>query len=190
MNVTDGEQVDRRKASATWDRAGGRVRTNRSLKSLQHPRKAAVLTSQETGGSLVELALVLPILLLVVTAIFSFGITINNYLELTDATAVGSRLLAISRGQTTDPCAAATQAIYSAAPFLKQSNMTFTYVFNGISYSGTSCSSSSPTSGAAGNMTAGSTAQVIVQYPCGLGVYGHNYAPNCNLVAQTTELVQ
>jgi len=144
----------------------------------------------EDGGAMVELALVLPVLLLVVTAIFSFGITINNYLELTDATAIGSRLLAISRGQSTDPCAAATAAIYSAAPYLKQSSMSFTYVFNGISYSGTSCSSNSTTTGAAGNMTAGSTAQVIVQYPCAIAVYGHNYAPSCNLVAQTTELVQ
>jgi len=139
---------------------------------------------------MVELAMVLPIMLLLVTAIFAFGITLNNYLELTNAVSTGAQLLAISRGQTTDPCATTVAAVYGAAPFLKTANLSFTFVLNTTTYTGTSCSSTSTTTGAAGNLIQGDPAQVTVSYPCSLSVYGHNYAPTCSLVARTTELVQ
>ena len=48
---------------------------------------------------MVEMALVLPVLLLVVTGILTFGLAFNNYLLLTEATSVGARTLAISRGK-------------------------------------------------------------------------------------------
>lgn len=150
----------------------------------------------EEGGALVEMALVLPILMLVLTGIFSFGIAMANYMQLTEAVDVGGRLLAISRNQYLDPCAAAVTAIESAAPSLAPANMTFTFVLNGTTYSGTSCSSSSYTSGAAGAITTAGTAipngtaQVTVTYPCNLAVYGRNLVPSCHLTAQTTELVQ
>jgi Flp pilus assembly protein TadG len=142
------------------------------------------------GSSLVEMALVLPMLMLIVTGIFTFAIAINNYVQLTNAVATGAQLLAISRGQTLDPCSITSTAIINGAPTLTPSSLTFKYVINGNSYSGTSCSSSSTTTGAAGNLQQGATAQVTVTYPCNLSVYGHNYAPTCKLQAQTTELVQ
>lgn len=145
---------------------------------------------REDGGALIEMALVFPMLMLIVTAIFAFGIGLNNYLELTDAVSTGARLLAISRGQTTDPCATVVTALEHAAPLLKPANLAFTFVLNGTTYTGASCSSSSTTTGAAGNLVQGGTAQVTVTYPCNLAVYGRNYAPSCTLVAQTTELVQ
>jgi Flp pilus assembly protein TadG len=147
--------------------------------------------ASEAGGSLVEFAIVLPVLLLIVTGVFTFGIALNNYLELTDAVGIGGRQLAISRGQTTDPCATAVSAIENAAPSLNPASYTsWTFVLNGTSYSGTSCSSSSTTTGAAGNLSQGKSAQVKVEYPCNLTVYGINYAPSCTLTAQITELVQ
>jgi Flp pilus assembly protein TadG len=146
--------------------------------------------NHEQGQALVEMALLLPILLLVVTAIFTFGLAFNNYVMLTEATSVGARALAISRGQTTDPCATASAAVYTAAPLLVASNLSFTLVLNGTSYTGTSCSSGSSTTGAAGNLVQGDNAVLTVTYPCSLGVYGANYAPNCSLRAQMTELVQ
>ena len=149
-----------------------------------------VCNRTEEGGALVELALVLPILLLIVTAIYSFGIALNNYLQLTDGVAIGARLLAVSAGQTTDPCAITVAAIERAAPSLKTANLTFSFVLNGTTYPGTSCSSANINTGAAGNMVAGQPAQVTVTYPCNLAVYGKNYAPTCNLVAQTTEIIQ
>jgi Flp pilus assembly protein TadG len=145
---------------------------------------------EETGQAMVEMALALPVLLLVVTGILTFGLAYNNYVELTEATNVGARALAISRGATTDPCATAAQAVIAAAPLLVAGNLTFSFQLNGTNYTGTSCNSSSSTTGAAGNLVQGGNAVVTVNYPCSLAVYGANYAPNCSLQAQITELVQ
>jgi Flp pilus assembly protein TadG len=139
---------------------------------------------------MVEMALILPVLLLVVTGILTFGLAFNNYILLTEATTVGARTLAISRGETTDPCATAASAVYAAAPLLTPANLSFVFVLNGTTYKGASCNSGSSTTGAAGNLKQGGNAVVTVSYPCSLGVYGANYAPNCTLQAQVAELVQ
>ena len=143
------------------------------------------LRSGDRGQSLVEFALTLPVMLLIVTGLMAFGITINNYLQLTDATSVGARQLAISRG-TSDPCATASSAIYAAAPLLTKTSYTFKFTLNGTSYPGTTCNSA----GAAANLSQGSTATVLVTYPCNLKVYGSTIIPSCILTAQTAELVQ
>jgi hypothetical protein len=127
---------------------------------------------------------------LVLTGIFTFGIAFNNYVILTEATNVGARALAISRGSTTDPCATTSSATIAAAPLLTTANLSFTIVLNGTSYTGTSCSSANTSTGAAANLVQGSNALVTVTYPCSLAVYGTNYAPGCSLQAQITELVQ
>jgi Flp pilus assembly protein TadG len=150
-----------------------------------------VRTRNEEGQALVEFALSLPLLMLILTGMVTFGIALHNYLELTNAVTIGARLLAISRGQTTDPCATTAAAVYHAAPFLKPANLTFTLVLNGTSYPNmTTCPSASTTAGAAGNLLQGSEARVTATYPCDLRVYGFNYAPSCTLTARTTELVQ
>jgi Flp pilus assembly protein TadG len=145
---------------------------------------------KQEGQAMVELALVLPVLLLVVTGILTFGLAFNNYLLLTEATSVGARTLAISRGETTDPCATAASAVYAAAPLLVAANLSFSFVLNGSAYTGASCNSGSSTTGAAGNLKQGAYASVTVSYPCSLAVYGTNYAPNCSLHSQISELVQ
>lgn len=137
----------------------------------------------ERGTSVVELAVILPVLLAIVMGIFTFGVALNNSLMLTQAVGNGAQLLAISRGQTTDPCATAVAAVSSAAPLLTQT-ITYTFVLNGTTYTGTSC-----TAGAA-NLLQGTQASVSATYPCNLTVYGVNYAPSCSLKAQTSELVQ
>jgi Flp pilus assembly protein TadG len=145
---------------------------------------------EQEGQAMVEMALILPVLLLVVTGILVFGLAFNNYLLLTEATSVGARTLAISRGETTDPCATAASAVYAAAPLLVAANISFTFVLNGTTYTGPSCNSGSSTTGAAGNLKQGAYAVVTVTYPCSLAVYGANYAPNCSLQSQIAELVQ
>jgi Flp pilus assembly protein TadG len=139
----------------------------------------------ENGQSLVEFALCLPALLLIVTGIFAFGIAFNNYQMLTNATSVGAQQLAISRGQTTDPCATTVTAVTSAAPLLKSSSLKYSFVLNGVSYpTATTCP------GAQTNLVAGTKAQLTVTYPCTLKVYGKDIIPSCNLTAKTAELVQ
>lgn len=137
----------------------------------------------ERGQSMVEFALVVPLLLMIITAMVSFGITIQNSLALTNAVNSGAELLSASRGQTTDPCATATTAIEAAAPNLTASKLSFTYVINGSSYSSTSCAS------ATSNMVQNGTAEVTVTYPCVLSGYGLTF-PSCTLSTQTAEIIQ
>ena len=148
------------------------------------------LRKQQRGQSVVEIALTLPILLLVVTGITTFGIAITNYVQLTEATNVGGRALAISRNEVVDPCATAASAVQGAAPSLKPASLTYSFVLNGSSFNGSTCNSPNVNSGAAGDLVQGQPATITVTYPCVLRVYGVNYAPNCMLTAKTTELVQ
>jgi Flp pilus assembly protein TadG len=72
----------------------------------------------ERGQTMVEFALVLPVLCLVVFGIIQCGILYNNYITLTDATRVGARKAAVSR-QTANPVALAEAATRNAAAGLK-----------------------------------------------------------------------
>jgi Flp pilus assembly protein TadG len=139
--------------------------------------------SKQRGQSLIEFTLVMPMMFVLVTGMLSFGIAMHDFLVLTNSVNAGAQVLGMSRGQTTDPCSAAYGAIHGAAPSLTPANLTLTFVINGTTYSGTSC-----TSGAAG-MAQGTTAQVTASYPCRLGIYGLA-VPSCNLQAQTSELIQ
>ncbi|MGC9157635.1 MAG: TadE/TadG family type IV pilus assembly protein [Terracidiphilus sp.] len=77
----------------------------------------------EEGQSLVELALVFPILLMILTGIFAFGIAFYNQLQLESAVDAGSRYLQQIRNTTTDPCADVFAAIENAAPSLTPSQI-------------------------------------------------------------------
>src|SRR5450755_4321380 len=70
---------------------------------------------REEGQTLVEFALVLPVLLLVLLAILKFGLMFNHYLTLTDAVRAGARQLALGRGSATNPCTAAEQQAANSA---------------------------------------------------------------------------
>ena len=163
-----------------------------SVSGLELPRgRPSAFSSEEEGQAVIELAFCLPLLLLVVTGILSFGLTFNSYIQLTEATSVGARLLAVSRNQTLDPCAYAAAAVFKAAPLLNQTSLRFFFVINGDSYSGSSCPSSSYTTGAAGSMQQPQgSAQLRVTYPCSLAVFGMNYAPSCSLTASSAESIQ
>lgn len=69
---------------------------------------------EEQGQTMVEFALVLPLLLVIVFAIFQFGVLYNNYVTLTDATRVGARKAAVSRHSAT-PAADAENALRNSA---------------------------------------------------------------------------
>jgi Flp pilus assembly protein TadG len=138
----------------------------------------------ERGQAVVEFSLVFPLLMIVVTGQIAFGLAIHNYLVLTNAVNTGTQVLAISRGETTDPCATGSTAIDNGAFGLTTSKLTFNFVINGTSYPGTTTC----TAGAA-NMVQGAAAQVTVSYPCALPIYGMSI-PSCTLTAQTTELIQ
>lgn len=52
---------------------------------------------REDGQAATEMALVLPILLMVILGIVQFGIAFNNYITLTDATRAGARKASVAR---------------------------------------------------------------------------------------------
>jgi Flp pilus assembly protein TadG len=135
------------------------------------------------GGAIVETAVSLPVILLLMTGIFSFSIAMHQKLALDEAVSAGGRVLAVERGDT-DPCKAAASAVYAAAPTLSQSNMTISFVLNGVSVGSgvTTCAGTA-------NMVTGQPAQITATYPTSISVYGKSLG-TFNLGTQITEVVQ
>jgi Flp pilus assembly protein TadG len=135
----------------------------------------------------------MPIALIVLTGLLSFGVYLNKSLELTNATSLAGQYLAVSRGSTaanTDPCAVFVSAFQNVAPFLQASSLSYSFAFTSVSpaftgnYSGTSCTA------AVAGMQQGASATINVTYPCSLGIYGIDLAPGCQLQSQVTEIIQ
>jgi len=82
----------------------------------------------ERGQTMTELALVLPILVVIVLAIAQFGLTFNNYVTLTDAARAAARKGAVSRqaGQSSD----CQNAGYAAGTDLKNPGTDFKVTCN------------------------------------------------------------
>ena len=79
------------------------------------------------------MALVMPILLCMLTGIFSFSAALYQKLQLAEAMSSAGRVLAADRGDT-DPCADAVTALNAASPGLSSSSIGITIVINGNSY--------------------------------------------------------
>ena len=150
------------------------------LPLVSHARK--MLISDSEGGALVEMAVTLPILMLILTGIVSFSFTLYQKLQLAEAVSNAGHYLATARGDS-DPCAKAIQAVIAGAPGLASSSMNITLSDNGSALA-TSCPSS-----AGSALTRGDVAQVTASYPTGLAIYGWRYT-TFNLGSQITEVVQ
>jgi Flp pilus assembly protein TadG len=106
----------------------------------------------ERGQTFTELAMVLPILVVLVLAIAQFGVAFNNYLTLTDAARAAARKAAVSR-QSSDPVSDCVNAGYAAGGNLKNPGTDFKV----------SCSSS---------WAAGSDVTVTATYPYNISLMG------------------
>ena len=84
---------------------------------------------EQKGQTMVEFALVMPVLFLVLFGIIQFGALYNDYITLTDAARVGARKAAVSR-QTGDPVGLATAATKNAASDLDLAKLTVTVTAN------------------------------------------------------------
>ncbi len=159
------------------------------------------LSRGEAGSTVAETALVLPVLLVVLTGIFSFGIILNQYLVLTNAVNGGARGFAASAPGTDggvslmdsgDPCEYAASTIQSSASNLNASNLSYTITYTvaktsaSTKYTGTGTSSPS-CSGLA--MTQGDSVQIQAVYPVTPVMFGWS-SKTYSLTAQSTELVQ
>ena len=70
---------------------------------------------RQDGQAMVEFALILPLFVALVFIVIGFGITLNNYLRVTDVARVAARQASIARFSGGDPCTAAITAATSAA---------------------------------------------------------------------------
>jgi hypothetical protein len=140
-------------------------------------------------------------LLVVVTGVLIFGIFEMQLMSLTEGVNSAGRVLAVSSGVTLDPCAAAAQAVQNAAPLLSPSNLSYQIVLNptpslgsttAVTYPGASCSSTSTTTGAPGNLLSGGSVTVTAYAKnCSLAIFGKKFFPNgCQIYQTITEVVQ
>ena len=109
----------------------------------------------ERGQTLTELALVLPILVVLVLAIAQFGLAFNNYVTLTDAARAAARKGAVSR--ESGQASACQAAGYAAGGNLKNPGTDFLLT----------CSSS---------WAAGSDVTVQATYPYSISLLGFTVA--------------
>lgn len=149
--------------------------------ALRWARPARALATGQEGGALVELAMALPIMLALLTAIVSFGMAFSNQLTLTQGLGTSAQFLQQIRTTTTDPCADTMNALSQAAPTLKKTNIILMITMNGTTVSGSSCS------GSQSNLIQGQPVTVAATYPCSLMVYGVTLSSTCRLGAQVTE---
>jgi Flp pilus assembly protein TadG len=146
-------------------------------------RRAAGALRDRSGATAVEFAMIAPALLLIMGAIVDFGVTMNNYVELTDAVRVGARQFVIS-GSSATPMTSATTAIDNAAPNLTAGSITVTYRVNG-----TGCATDTACATALA-ADAGGTATLTATYPCSAPVGGVTVLQGCTLTSATTEMVE
>lgn len=137
---------------------------------------------------MVEFALVAPILLLLIVGIFKFGVTFNNYVQLTNAVDAGARQFAVESGQA-DPCTDVNGVVDEAAAGLTSANVTITMTdtSDSLTYTGTgggSCPFNST------NLPRADVVELQASYPCDLTVLGINFYPTCSLKASATESEQ
>jgi Flp pilus assembly protein TadG len=188
-----------------WPREffGGQSRVLAVLAALALPALAKILAKTKIlpktmtrapaarnsfGTVAVEFAIIGPVLLLAMVGMFVFGIALNNWVMLTNATEAGALQFMVSRSNPDNtPWTDTTNAIYNSAgnliPFVK-ANLTIT-----LSVNGTACASDA-TCLTALNANAGNSAIVQATYPCSLIVLAKNYAPSCTLTVKTTERIQ
>jgi len=79
-------------------------------------------TKSERGQTMVEFALVLPILLVLMLGIVQFGVAFNNYVTLTDAVRAGARKAAVSRNDS-DPAGTCRSAVLAAGSNLDSTEL-------------------------------------------------------------------
>ena len=147
------------------------------------------LLAAEDGNPIVEMALIIPIF-------FMFALALNSYLMLSNGVDIAARQLALSRGNTTDPCLTVSSALTAAAPSLNATNLSYTITLNGNVKTGSTCAATSTTTPPASYLIQGSPAIVNVTYPCDLTVFqaypmrNQSLDSACTLTATTAEMVQ
>jgi Flp pilus assembly protein TadG len=123
----------------------------------------------EKGQSMVEFAIIVPILLTVLLGIMQLGVVYNNWVTLTDAARAGARKGAVCRsGCSPDASSATVTAVKNSAADLNQSNLGVTVT---------------------SSWAQGSDVKVQASYPWSVNVLGIVVASG-TMTATTTERVE
>jgi Flp pilus assembly protein TadG len=137
----------------------------------------------EEGSALVEMAILLPLMMLIMTGIFSFSLLLFQQIQLTETVCNAGRYLAVAR-QAPDPCTTVYNAIDNAPGI--GANPTISITQNGTALP-TTCPYNSTTN--TSYLIQGATVNVSVSSSNKLMVYG--FSPtNFALGSQISEIVQ
>src|SRR5208283_4344108 len=79
----------------------------------------------EDGGALVEMAVILPLLMMLVMAAAALTLGFYNLQELTRATESAAQVIAAQQGVATDPCATAQTFVQAALPGWTASSLSY-----------------------------------------------------------------
>ncbi len=160
----------------------------------------------EEGSTIAEMALVLPIMLVVLTGVFSFGVALNQYLVLTNAVNNAARGFAMSAPSkeagtsvmdSGDPCKYSGQTIQSSATNMNTANITYTITYSSYGGDTTTTPTNTPYTG---------TGATLPSCP-GLKMYQYDYVTvkavypvtpvmygwasrSLSLTAQSSEMIQ
>jgi len=167
-------------------------------------RRSVVGARREEGQAIVEFAFIFSMLAMLVLGIITFGITFYDQILLSNAASNAAQVVMAGSGVITDPCGSVNTALAAAAPGLNNASI---YGSNPLSFSiqAYTSTTSSVTAGPytvaftgtapsctseAADLTQYQQVVVTATYGCNLKIFGHNFAPNCLLTAQTSEAVQ
>jgi Flp pilus assembly protein TadG len=115
-------------------------------------RFGARLGCGSEGAALVEFAVVVPLMLTVITGMFSVVIALVNYQQLGYATSNAAEQLVTARGMLTDPCATVESTVVATMPSFTASKFTYTVKITNSSGTATTFG---PTTGSSFSCTAG-----------------------------------
>ena len=123
----------------------------------------------EHGNAIVETALALPMIVLIITAIWQVGLLLTQANSLTQAATAGAQVLQSDRlSATGDPCADVFAAVKGAAPTLTSSKISLTLTLNNNTpISNTSCP------GKQTQLAQGGPVTLEVTYPYSFSVLGY-----------------
>lgn len=157
-------------------------------------------TRNQRGNALVEISLVLPIMMMLVTGMAAVGLAINQYSVLTNCAQIAAAQLSVSRGQvpSNDPCSLIVTAVTTAQQGLPVASLGYSLAFAppttgipsfGTPLTGTGSAFTCVTSNS--SMLKGGSIQVIVSMPSfNITMYGYNVFPNLVLKARVSEMIQ
>jgi Flp pilus assembly protein TadG len=98
----------------------------------------AFFRARDEGSQLVEMALVAPILLIILTGMASFGMALYSQQQLGLATANAAQAVATGASYVSNPCSAAATAVTTSLPGWAAGSFTYTISITMVTSTGTS----------------------------------------------------